>query len=247
MLPNVTSDTSSNVLHDANRVADPARILLVADDATSSCQYTSTLWSAGFSVRVTQDAHAGLLAAGSDWQPDLVVVDLLLPRSDCYAIVRAFRATYTVPVLLVLPGADRSAVRHEIVDVIVARPMEPAVLLREARRLLGEAPRQPTPIVAGGLRLMLESKTAEIGSERLHLTRDEFDVLARLAMQPGKPVERARRIQALAGFGRDADPRLVDVHLVRLMVRLSEDDGLAIARTSDPPGFVLHATSPSAH
>jgi DNA-binding response OmpR family regulator len=198
-------------------------VLVISDDDRFRRCAEAAFAAHGFSTVLQSNAEDAIHHIRVDWAPDVLVVDLLLPRLDLIRAVRALRSTHGVPIVIV---ADRG------VPEAVALPGTSAVI--EKAETVAE--------LAGLIEAV--SELAAWGGPSVatsSLSRDESALLARLASEPGEVVQRAELMAALRGLSSDDDPRLIDVHLIRLLVKL---DGASTWRINQSPtngGFALVA------
>ena len=217
-----------------------SRLLVVADGPLQLPEAAFADDLRSIDVRLVESAEGALRLAGGGWSPDLVVVDLLLPRLECYTIVRALRSALAVPVLLAVADDGEYAVDRGPADGIVQRPLEPRALLAAMRSALRDDGARERSAVVGDLRIFPHQGRVMAGGRRIELSLDESRLLAYLVERAGKPVSRRELMALLSGVSPDVDPRIVDVYVIRLMVRLSMWSSVSIERTPNREAFVLY-------
>lgn len=188
----------------------------------------------GFEVGVEErgdTAAARILAE----QPDLLVLDLMLPGRDGLEICQEIRGAYHGPVLILTAREDEvdEVAGLELgADDYVKKPVEPRVLLARVRALLrrsrGTAPESPDPggdgrLVFGSLRIETGSRSVFLDGEEIELTTTEFDLLHLLAARAGEVVERDWLYRELRGIDYDGVDRSVDIAVSRLRKKLEPD------------------------
>lgn len=220
--------------------AAPA-VLLVGDDPLTWEDGSAFLLREGFAVRSARDGAAALLLAGGPWRPDVVVVDLLIPTRDAYTIYWALRTAFGVPVIVTTPWVGRSGAGEP--DEILPRPFDLPQLAARIRTVLGHDQTSDALLAAGDLMVMPRAGRAFLSGRELRLTADEVALLTRLVAAGDQPVQKGDLLQTLRGVTRDTDPRLVDVHLVRLMVKLADAAGVRLRRTPANDAYVLAVTA----
>lgn len=211
-------------------------VLLVEDDRSLRQEATSFLTSDGFDAQAVADGQAALLLSGGPWQPDVIVVDLLLPVREAYVICRALKAAFAVPVIATTPVIGRFGGGEA--DDVLLRPFELTQLAEHIRAIVRRDLDGET-LSAGDLVLMPRLGRAMLGGRELRLSEDETALLARLMAEPDRPVRKPDLMRVLRGVTRDTDPRIVDVHLVRMMVKIGEGAGVRMCRTPQNDAYVL--------
>ena len=219
------------------------RLLLLADGPAERSGVSDAEVLRDLDVRAVESAEAALHLAGTGWSPDVVVVDLLLPRLECYTIVRAMRSMFAVPVVLAIAG-DAERDRHGApAHATVRRPVDAPALLAVTRSVLQHEHDSERSIAIGDIRLFPRSGRVLAGIRQIALPPDESRLLALLIERAGRPVERRELMNLLSGVSLDLDPRIVDVYVVRLMVRLAGWSSVSIERTPNRDAFVLNQHS----
>lgn len=212
-------------------------VLLVEDDRALRVELGAHLAAEGFAVRAVAGLDEALRQASQDgWAPDAVVLDLLLPRREAYVVCRVLRLAYAVPVVLV--GTAGPAGRGEA-DAVLPRPVVAADLAACLRELLRPVAAGAGSLTVGALTLLPWVGEARLGARAIALTADEAALLGALMVNAGRPVRRITLLAALRGVNRDVDPRVVDVHLVRLMVKLGDRDGVRLCHAGAADGYAL--------
>jgi two-component system OmpR family response regulator len=223
------------------RASRRKRLLLVADDRAKRTEASEAEDLRGLDVCAVESTAAALRLAGTGWSPDIVVVDLLLPRLECYTIVRAMRSVFAVPVVLAVAGDAERAKDCAPADGIVRRPVDAPALLAVTRSVMQYERGSERSSVIGDLRIFPLSGRVLAGSRQIELSPDESRLLTLLVERAGRPVGRRELMSLLAGVSPDMDPRIVDVYVVRLMVQLSGWSTVSIERTPNRDAFVLNA------
>lgn len=204
-----------------------SRIFIADDDAHIRELEKSFLVKEGFSVETFQDGES-LLAACQKALPDLVVLDIMMPGLDGFAICERLRAqSETLPILIV---SARDNPYDRVIgltigsDDYMVKPFLPLELVARAKALLrraGSASRtEGSDLGFGALRLSRQQRTAFLGEEPLALTPTEFDFLAYMIENNERAVSREELLKALWQYDWAADTRAADDLLKRLRKKL---------------------------
>lgn len=203
-----------------------AHIFLVEDDARLAELVRDYLTQSGFTVTHEprgDRAVDGILAA----EPDLVVLDLMLPGEDGLSICRRLRPAFSGPVLMLTARGDEidQVVGLEMgADDYVAKPVSPRLLLARIRALLRRgAPVEASRVECGSLVVDLGARSATIDGDAVDLTSSEFDLLWVLATHAGRPVSREELVRELRGIQYDGVDRSIDVRVSQLRRKLATD------------------------
>jgi two-component system, OmpR family, response regulator MtrA len=208
-----------------------ARILLVEDDPSIREVTALGLRAAGFTVTTAADGVEGLDRWHAD-RPDLVLLDVMLPRMDGLEVCRAIRREATTPIVMLTARADTIDVVVGLesgADDYVRKPFEmPELVARVRAAIRGRTPGpqadgRPDAIALGDLRIDLGGRTVERNGREIALTRTEFDLLAELARRPGQVFTRDVLLDRVWGYDYLGDSRLVDVAVGRLRAKIEPD------------------------
>lgn len=188
------------------------KILLVDDDATLRSAVSATLERRGFAVCSAEDGEEGL-AALDEWNPDLILLDVMLPGINGYSLCRLIRERgCKVPVVFLTAKsdiADKGSGFGAGGDDYVTKPfnIEELVMridanIRRYRDAVGRGS-NPTPActTVGGLEVRFIEREVFLHGKRIDLTAAEFNILAFLAMHPGKPFTRSQMQEEIWGEG----------------------------------------------
>ena len=213
-----------------------AQLLLVDDDARLADMLGGYLGNAGYRVTVAPTlAVARQVLAAKAAQPDLVILDLMLPDGDGLDFCRHLRA---VPAAAGLPVLMLSA-RGEPLDRVIglelgagdylAKPFEPRELLARVKALLrrgaGGAGAAATLEVLrfGRLEIDLGERSARLDGRDCVLTSHQFELLVVMARHAGRVMSRDQIMDALTGHPLDAFDRSIDVHISRIRAAIEDD------------------------
>jgi DNA-binding response OmpR family regulator len=209
------------------------RTILVVDDEPNIVELLRLyLEQEGFGVRAAADGDSAL-AAIERQPPDLVILDVMLPRVDGFEVTRRIRRTSDVPILMLTARTEDvdSIVGLELgADDYVTKPFNPRALVARVKAILRRAEargERSRPLEIGGLRVDTRRREALVGPRRLDLRPREFDLLAALASEPGVVLSRDRLLADVWGTDFTGETRTIDVHIAEVRRQLG-DDGPAI-------------------
>ena len=180
------------------------RILLVEDDVRLAALIQDYLTQHGMHVAVEHRGDRAATRILSE-QPDLVILDLMLPGLDGFGVCRRIRPAYRGPVLMLTASdedADQVAGLEMGADDYVVKPAPPRVLLARARSLLrraqggGDAPEQRdvNTLSFGSLQIQRDTRSVRLHDQAVDLTTSEFDLLWRLASHAGSVLDRHQAV-----------------------------------------------------
>jgi OmpR family response regulator RpaB len=214
------------------------RILVVEDDPSTLNVLEKRLAMQGFAVTTATNGIEALERFRSA-DPDAVVLDVMMPELDGFAVLERIRAVSGVPVILLTALgelSDRVTGLELGADDYMVKPFSPKELEARIRCLLRRLSRQgdslnrvasqySNVVSVGDLQFDFTRRQAHRGEERIRLTGMEFNLLELLVSRNGEPVGRSELLETIWGYTpeRANDRRVVDVHVSRLRAKLEDD------------------------
>ncbi len=234
------------------------RTILVVDDERNIVDLVRLyLEKEGFAVVSAVDGEQGL-AAYERHRPDLVVLDLMLPKIDGFEVCRELRRRGDVPILMLTARSEDvdAIVGLELgADDYVTKPFNPRALVARVKAILRRTDatsRGGRPIEVGALRIDPRRREVSVGDRLLELRPREFDLLAALARDPGIVLTREALLEDVWGTDFPGETRTVDVHVAEVRRKLGEDGppietirGIGY-RLVPPPRVPVPGAAPSA-
>src|SRR6266567_3150755 len=202
------------------------RLLIIEDELPMRTALTDCLAAEGYRVLTAIDGRGGLERALKE-KPNLVLLDIMLPRLDGFAVCAELRRlSNPVPVLMLTAKGqveDRVAGLDAGADDYLVKPFSTDELLARVRALLRRMQRStdaPAKLELGDVRIDLIRQTARKGKKELHLTAKEFAMLRLLAEAAGEPVSRERFLDVVWGYTAFPTTRTVDNHIASLRSKI---------------------------
>jgi two-component system, OmpR family, response regulator MprA len=221
---------------------DP-RVLVVEDDEEIALVLQRSLRLEGYEVRIAGDGEAALEQAVA-FNPDLVILDLGLPKLDGIEVARRLRADDDVPILM-LTARDALESRVEGLDSgaddYLVKPFERQELLARLRALLRRRPpRGSASVVVGDLALNPDTHEVARGEREIELTQREFELLEYL-MRNERIVVRQRLLEEVWGYDPFATTNTIEVFVSNLRRKLEAGGEPRLLHTIRGAGYVLRA------
>jgi len=207
------------------------RVLIVDDEAIVRDVLTRYLEKEGFRVETAADGEAAIEAATRSG-PDIVLLDLMLPKVDGLEVFRRIRALGDIPVVMLTAKGeevDRVVGLELGADDYVAKPFSPREVVSRIRAVLRRGDRAAAqdgarpPLVAGSLEIDRDRREVRRELNPVPLTRKEFDLLELLASHPGRTFTRAELLETVWDFAWHGDSSTVTVHVRRLRAKIEPD------------------------
>jgi DNA-binding response OmpR family regulator len=205
------------------------RILIIEDETPMRTALADLLAAEGYRVLTAVDGESGLQRA-LDEKPALILLDIMLPKLDGFAVCAELRRrSHAMPVLMLTAKGqieDRVTGLDAGADDYLVKPFSTEELLARVRALLRRVERKtksPVKLKLGETEIDLARQTALRGKKPVHLTAKEFSMLRLLAEADGEPVSRERFLDAVWGYTAFPTTRTVDNHIASLRAKLEKN------------------------
>jgi DNA-binding response OmpR family regulator len=220
------------------------RVLVVEDDVEIADVLRRTLRQEGHEVRSAGDGVEALEVA-DQFVPDLVILDLGLPRLDGVEVCRRLRETSDVPILILTARTDTSDRVEGLdsgADDYLMKPFERQELLARLRALMRRRPpRGSASLVVADLRLNPDTREVYRGDRPIELTNREFELLEYLMRNQRLVISRERLLEEVWGYDPMAMTNTIDVFISNLRRKLEAGDEERLLHTKRGAGYVLRA------
>jgi two-component system response regulator MprA len=220
------------------------RILVVEDDEAIADVVRRALRQEGHEVRSAADGVEAL-SQSEEFVPDLVILDLGLPRLDGVEVSRRLRAESDVPILILTARSeveDRVEGLDSGADDYLVKPFELSELLARTRALMRRRPPRGTASLAvGDLRLNPDTREVARGDRDIELTNREFELLEYLMRNQKLVVSRERLLEEVWGYDPMSMTNTIDVFISNLRRKLEEGGEDRILHTKRGAGYVVKA------
>lgn len=205
------------------------KILLVEDEKTLAKALKFNLEKEGFAVEIAFDGEEALKAVSRE-EPDLVILDLMLPKIDGFEVCRQIRKNTDIPIIML-------TARNEDIDKILGlelgaddyltKPFNVRELLARIKAIFRRAAQQPQPgrktLRLGDLQIELIKHKVTVKGKEVTLTSREYTLLTFLASNAGRVFSREQLLEQIWGFDYSGDARTVDVHIRHLREKIEEN------------------------
>ena len=219
-----------------------ARVLVVEDDEAIADVLRRSLRAEGHEVQSAGDGVEALSLA-EQFVPDLVILDLGLPRLDGTEVLKRLRAEGDVPILILTARTeteDRVEGLDSGADDYLPKPFEREELLARTRALLRRRPpRGSASLAVGDLLLNPDSREVKRGDREIELTNREFELLQYLAENQKLVVSRERLLEDVWGYDPFEQTNTIDVFISNLRRKLEEGGEPRMLHTKRGAGYVL--------
>lgn len=203
------------------------KILVVDDDPAIAEMLTIVLQGEGFRTVVVGDGVEAVKAA-EEHNPDLILLDVMLPGMNGIDVCKAIRETSTVPIVMLTARTDTVDVVLGLesgADDYVHKPFKPKELVARVRARLRRTPEEAPAetIEVADLKIDVPGHQVIRDGQEIALTPIEFDLLVTLASRPRQVFSREELLEQVWGYRKSSDTRLVNVHIQRLRSKIEKD------------------------
>jgi two-component system KDP operon response regulator KdpE len=226
--------------------AIPTRVLIVEDDPNIVDLIRSNLAVRGFDTLVSFDGSKALTLLETE-EPDMVLLDLMLPEVDGFELCRQIRERSNVAIIVVSArggerdkvtalnmGADDYMTKPFGIEELLARILATLRRTRPAEALTEVA---PSVITIGDVEIDLVGQRVRLSGDEVHLTPTEFALLRELAINRGKLLSRAHLLRRVWGRGYETETEYVRVYIRRLRAKLEQPGGPPLIVTQPRAGY----------
>jgi DNA-binding response OmpR family regulator len=225
------------------------RILIIEDELPMRTALQDALAAENYRVLSASDGEIGLQRALTE-KPDLILLDIMMPKLDGYAVCAELRRLgLSAPILMLTAKGqveDRVVGLDAGADDYLVKPFSTDELLARVRALLRRVRRQgrsPGKLRFGVVEVDLNRQTAMRGRKALHFTTKEYAMLRLMAETPGEPVSRQRFLDLVWGYTAFPTTRTVDTHIASLRSKIEPDpDAPRWIKTVHGIGYKLEAS-----
>ncbi|MDL2317469.1 response regulator transcription factor [Eubacteriales bacterium OttesenSCG-928-A19] len=224
-----------------------SKILIIEDEAKIARFVELELKHEGYEVKTEFDGIGGLQAAQS-WQPDLLVLDLMLPGMSGIEVCRRLRAGDEASQLPILMLTAKDDITDKVMgldmgaDDYMTKPFAIEELLARIRALLKRRASGPKPspkLTAGRLSMDTGARSVSFGDVPMQLTKTEFDLLECLLRNRGRVLTRDELLEKVWGWSYDGDTNVVDVYIRYLRQKLDEKFDVKTIHTIRGVGYMF--------
>ncbi len=205
------------------------KILLVEDEKTLAKALKFSLEKEGFQVDVAYDGEEAVRAIKNE-EPDLVVLDLMLPRMDGFEVCRSIRRGSDIPIIMLTARSediDKILGLELGADDYITKPFNTRELLARIKAILRRTGQHAGPakkiLRYGDLQIDFARHKVTVGERVVLLTSREYALLSFLASNPGRVYSREQLLEQVWGYNYCGDARTVDVHIRHLREKIEEN------------------------
>lgn len=218
------------------------RVLVVDDEPTIAGSIAARLRAEGYAVEVAHDGPSAMARFEAD-EPDLVVLDVMLPGFDGLEVCRRIQARRPVPVLMLTARDTETDLLVGLAvgaDDYLTKPFSFPVLVARLRAVARRGARErPTQLDVGDIRVDPAARRAWRGEVEVQLTAREFSLLLFLVRHPGDVVSKRQILDAVWDGDFDGDPNIVEVYIRHLRNKLDRPFGREAIQTLRGAGYRL--------
>lgn len=200
------------------------KILVVDDEPSISMLIEFNLKLVGYDVHCVYDGES-VLSVIRDYRPDLIVLDLMLPKMNGIQVCRQLRSQNNLVPIVMLTAmhdlSDKIAGLDNGADDYMTKPFSPQELISRIQAILRRAQLHPSveedePVIIGDIEIQPKQREVKVRNELIELTPKEFDLLLFLCKHRGKVLSRQQLLHGVWDYHFLGDTRIVDVHISHL-------------------------------
>lgn len=205
-----------------------SRTVLIVEDNQNIIDILKTyLLQASYSPIAAMDGEEGIQKC-NQYNPDMVLLDIMLPKKDGYEVLKEIRKTSNIPVIMLTAKSEEAnkimGLEYGADDYIV-KPFSPKEVIARInavlRRITPSSVQSENTIVIDNLKIDLEAYHVEVNGDSLNISKKEIDILWFLASNPNKTFSRDQLLDKIWGIDYFGDMRTVDTHIKRLRAKLN--------------------------
>jgi len=206
----------------------PQTILIVDDEKRLVSLVESYLTQEGYRVATAYNGKEALAVAKKE-NPDLIILDIMMPEMNGYDFMRVHRAEHDTPIIMLTAKVedDDKIIGLELgADDYVVKPFKPRELMARVRNVLRRAGKpEPTgkTLKVADIVLDRDSREVLVGEHSIDLTPSEFDLLAALMATPGRVFSRLDLLDVIQGVRYEGYERTIDTHIKNLRAKVEDD------------------------
>jgi len=203
-------------------------IMVVDDEKRLVSLVESYLNQAGYQVVTAFNGREALDIARRE-QPDLIILDLMMPIMDGHEFIETYRRDHTTPIILLTARVEEEeqVIGLELgADDYVTKPFRPRELMARVRAVLRRSGQTEPPaklLRAADISLDRDSRTVKVDQRYVDLTPSEFDLLAALMTSPGRVFSRLDLLDIIQGIRYEGYQRTIDLHIKNLRAKIELD------------------------
>ncbi|MGO4731120.1 winged helix-turn-helix domain-containing protein [Paenibacillus sp. 2KB_22] len=212
-----------------------SKILIIEDDKPIADLLSYGLSLEGYQTRVASNGAAGISEIQS-FQPDLLLLDWMLPDQSGLDICKKVTAEYNIPIFMITAKSD---ITDKVLglefgaDDYITKPFDLREVIARIRTILRrleqsnlreQSDRQPDSICFGHIEIRFEERLVNNNAKPVDLTPKEYDLLMTLVRNPGRTFSRSELLDMVWGYDFAGDTRTVDTHIQRLRKKLDATD-----------------------
>ena len=224
-------------------VGPPPRLLVVDDERPIREMLELGLNSRGFEVRTVADGQAAMPLI-RDWKPDLILLDVMMPKVDGFSMLPLLRRLTEAPIVMLsakgevedrVHGLDRGA------DDYVAKPFEMSELVARVRSALRRPRLEHVEVISyADIEVELQTRTVRRGGRTLDLSPLEYDLLVMLLRYPRRVFSREQLLDLVWGLDADVGPGNVERYISYVRAKVDDGPGPRLIHTIRGVGYSLH-------